>query len=677
MNAQLNSFEEKLRIQSDNYSFEEKDGRIIQIEIFDNDYSDLVIDGDRLIDALSDFTSLKNIEITLSKCVINDISKLETLKELECFQLECCTNINDLSVFEQLKSIKSISIPDAKITDLNPLKDLIELESLILFNNKISSIDCLANLKKLKILNVSHNQIRDIQVLSNFLSLEALMLDANDIIDFSRIQFLKELNFLSIKNNKVSDISFLKNSNRLKCLYFDDNQVSVCDSISGHAELTYLSFKNNQIYDIHCLKGLTEIVYLDISDNPVKSFSPVSELKAVEYLNANNIIIDDFVGFENLTNLRYVFLNGCFIEDLSFLKKSTKIRTLSLSDNNIEEVSALFYLTNIENLILKNNKLSVIFPLHLFYKLYELDLRGNVFGDALYVKYLGYKGVNYNYEKAFTFEELSKLIGDSYLTNDKYNEALAFYYFDWPVRNQLIIYTKKFVETESSDVYYLKYYFSKCTQAINSVRLKNEEKIEDLIENIKQKILSLRIAEKSDFLYCLENSSHYFVTVYEDFFEYYNENPDLLKNAEVLYLLAKNHAKRETLLQSFSIYKELKSRKDPLSFKFYKDLRHCLDYNFAYTENERNEYDKYRLLLDNIDEAEIPYFDYMDFIAENYKRDKYFRSIIKKETYLESDDVPRQMSFSEKFEMMLILCFVFGSLLILLYVLYLMLILWS
>lgn len=674
MSTQINVLEKELGIQSDNYCFEEKNGEIIQIEIFDNEYSDLIVDGDKLIKVLSNFTFLKHIEITLGECNINDISKLENLKALEYFQLECPSNISDLSVFENLKYLKLLFIPNAKITDLNPLKNLVQLESIILPNNKISNINCLGNLKKLRILNLAYNQIRDIKILSNFLSLESLMLDGNNIVDLSRIQFLKELTSLSIKDNKISDISFLKNSNGLKHLYFDNNQVVNCDVISSHTELVYLSFRNNQVCDVSCLQDLTKIIHLDISDNPIKLFLPVFELKELAYLNASNIVIDEFLGFENFTNLRYLFLNGCFIEDVSFLKKSIKINMLSLSDNNIKEVSVLFNLKDLKNLILQNNKLSDVFPLHLFYDLYELDLRDNLFGDALYVKYLGYKGIGYNCETAFTFDKLSTLIGDSYLMNAEYNEALAFCYFEWPVRNQLIIYTKKFVETESSDVYYLKYYFSKCTQAINSVRNNNEEKIEDLIENIKEKIVSLAIAEKSDFLYCLENSSIYFVTIFEDFFEYYNENPYLLKNAEVLFLLGKNHAKRETLLQSFSIYKELKNRKDPLSFRLYKVLRGCLDYNFAFTDSERNEYNKYRALLDDIDGAEIPYFDYMNFIAENYTRSKYFRSVIKKQTYLEVEDVPRQMSFSEKFEMMLIICIVFGSFLGLIYVLYLMLV---
>lgn len=674
MNKQINLLERELGIQSDNYCFEEKNGEIIEIEIFDNEYSDLIVDGDKLIDVLSNFACLKNIEITLRECVINDISKLENLKALECFQLECSSNICDLSVFENLKSIKSLFIPDAKITDLNSLKNLIQLESLILPSNKISNIDCLDNLKKLRVLNLAYNQISDIQVLSNFLSLESLMLDDNNIVGFSSIQFLKELNSLSIKNNKISDISFLKNSNGLKYLYFDCNQVVNCDAISSHKELVHLSFRNNQVCDISCLQGLTKIIHLDISDNPIKFFLPVFELKEVAYLNASNVVIDKFVGFENLTSLRYLFLNRCLIEDLSFLKKNTKINTLSMSDNNIKDVSVLFDLKDIKVLILENNKLSNIFPLHLFYDLHELDLRGNLFGDALYVKYLGYKGVSRNCEAAFTFDKLSTLIGDAFLINAEYNEALAFCYFERPVRNQLIIYTKKFVETVSSDIYYLKYYFSKCTQVINSVYNNNEEKIEDLIEDIKQKVVSLAIAEKNDFLYCLENSSIYFVAIFEDFFEYYNENHCLVKNSEVIYLLGKNHAKRETLLQSFSIYKELKSQKDPLGFRLYKFLRRYLDYNFAYTDNEKNEYNKYRVLLDDIDRAEIPYFDYMDFIAKNYKRSKYFRPIIKKESYLEVDYVSGKMSFSDRFEILAILCLVFGGFLGLLYVLYLLLV---
>lgn len=671
--TQLNSFEKKLGIQEDNYSFEEKNGEIIQIEVYDSEYYDLVVDGDKLIEALSCFTYLRNIEITLSQCVVNDVSKLENLKELEFFQIECASNIKDLSVFEKLKSIKSISISNAKITDLSPLQDLMELESLVFFNNEISSIDCLVNLKKLRVLNVAHNQIMDIDVLSNFLLLESLILDEINSTDFSVIRNLKKLNYLSVNNNKITNIDFLKESNSLKYLYFDDNQVTFCDAISGHTELVYLSFKNNQVCDVNCLLSLTEIIHLDVSNNPIKNFSPVFQLKKLNYLNANNVAVDDFAGFENLIDLRYLFLNGCSIQDLSFLIKNTNIITLSLSNNNISEVSDLFCLKNITNLILQNNKLSNVFPLHLFYDLYELDLRGNIFGGALYVKYLGYNGVNYNYETAFTFDSLRTLIGDQYLMNLEYDKALVFCYFDLPVRNQLVIYSKKFIETQSSDVYYLRYYFSKCSQAIRSIRNRGEEKIEDLIENIIEKITSLRIPEKNDFLNCIQNSNHYFVSIYKDFFEYYNENPSLLKNSEVLYLLGKNHRTRETLLQSYSIYKELKSRKDPFSFRLYKELRRYLDYNFAYIESERMEYNKYRSLLDNIDEVEIPYFDYMDFLSEKYNKNKYYKTSVEKQSHF--DQIPQKVSFSERFEIMLTLFIVLGCVLGFLYVLYLVLML--
>lgn len=84
---------------------------------------------------------LKQIKkITLVECDF-DTTFLAQLTNLESVLLLKCTNVKDLSIFENLKSLQDISISYVDYTDLNCLKNLIELKVIDIAGANIRNFD--------------------------------------------------------------------------------------------------------------------------------------------------------------------------------------------------------------------------------------------------------------------------------------------------------------------------------------------------------------------------------------------------------------------------------------------------------------------------------------------------------------------------------------------------------
>jgi internalin A len=111
-----------------------------------------------------------------------------------------------------------ISIP-AKISQL------INLKTLSLDNNQIVDIQTIGNLINLQTLSLQRNQIVDIQSLGNLINLQLLFLDNNQIVDIQSLRNLINLKTLFLENNQIVDIQSLGNLINLQILFLINNPI--------------------------------------------------------------------------------------------------------------------------------------------------------------------------------------------------------------------------------------------------------------------------------------------------------------------------------------------------------------------------------------------------------------------------------------------------------------------
>ena len=94
-----------------------------------------------------------------------------------------------------------LKIPKKGITDLTPLKGLVNVEILDLEQNKITDLEPLVHMQKLKQLSVRYNEISDLTPLSKIKSLQYIWLANNQVTNLTPLSGLTNLENLYISRN--------------------------------------------------------------------------------------------------------------------------------------------------------------------------------------------------------------------------------------------------------------------------------------------------------------------------------------------------------------------------------------------------------------------------------------------------------------------------------------------
>lgn len=138
----------------------------------------------------------------------------------------------DPCVFPKLTGLKHLYLGKGKLSDLKPIANLVQLESLRVAYTEVSDLSPLEKLVKLDRVDLGHTHVRDLAPLANLVNLTELELDGDDITDLAPLAKCKKLEKLSIKRTTVTDVSPLKDLQKLKFLYIEGSGVTSFDALS-------------------------------------------------------------------------------------------------------------------------------------------------------------------------------------------------------------------------------------------------------------------------------------------------------------------------------------------------------------------------------------------------------------------------------------------------------------
>lgn len=240
------------------------------------------------------------------------------------------TSLDGLQQFPNLKSL-SFGLKGTKIESLASIRNLINLETLIIPYSEISEIGFLARMKKLKNLDLKGNKVTNLEFIPFISSLETLLLEyqrPDYIKDITPLSALIKMKHLSLQGNKITNIS----------------------PLASMKNITYLRLRDNRISDLSPLSEMTDLIGLDFSINMVADISPLSSLKKLNVLIGSSNKITDIAPLKELTDLRDVQLLNNGISDLNALNEMKKAKRLSLDYNNITDISPLANITRAANI---------------------------------------------------------------------------------------------------------------------------------------------------------------------------------------------------------------------------------------------------------------------------------------------------------------------------------------
>ena len=263
-------------------------------------------------------------------------SPITHLDMLELRELIAINNeVENLTGIEHAKHLNTIFMDGHWIKDLSPLSKLTNLRRLVLGGNpvrgrQISNLEPIKNLRNLNDLRLANNQISDITVLLSLNNIETLHLSHNPISDISPVWEMTQLRFLQLHGLKGHDISPLAKLTKLEGFRMSGVQVSDLTPLASLTNLRFLFMQDNQISDVTPLTRLVKLSTLHLSGNQVSDLTPLAGLTNLFYLYLENNQISDVTPLTGLLKLRKLHLQGNPIKNrkplLELLQKNPDVK---------------------------------------------------------------------------------------------------------------------------------------------------------------------------------------------------------------------------------------------------------------------------------------------------------------------------------------------------------------
>ena len=193
--------------------------------------------------------------------------------------------IANLTGLEFATNLHFLRIADNPTIDLNPIANLTQLESLILWLIPQLNIAPLANLTNLRNLTIAGCDIDDISPLGTLTRLTNLYAGNNQIINVTPLARLTNLVALDLRrNNRITDVTVLANLTQLTELNLSHNKIEDVSPLANLAQLAFLSLRENRIVDVSPLANLSKLETLDIRHNLIPDYTTLDRLALTEFL---------------------------------------------------------------------------------------------------------------------------------------------------------------------------------------------------------------------------------------------------------------------------------------------------------------------------------------------------------------------------------------------------------
>ncbi len=209
-------------------------------------------------------------------------------------------------------NLTELYINSKQISDISPIANLTNLETITFQFGQIQDIGPIANLQNLKNLNLSVNPVQDYTPIASLTNLESLTLEemVNGIYSLDFVSGLTNLQHLLLWNSGLKSIEPIRNLDRLSYLRLSSNSIQDVSPISGKHYLENLFLQDNMLTDISALQDLPRLTALSLADNNITDITPLLDFSALTHLELQGNMITDFSGIERLTQLQYIDVSG-------------------------------------------------------------------------------------------------------------------------------------------------------------------------------------------------------------------------------------------------------------------------------------------------------------------------------------------------------------------------------
>ncbi|KAJ2875498.1 hypothetical protein FB639_003989, partial [Coemansia asiatica] len=179
-----------------------------------------------------------------------------------------------LDGLHQTRSLVHVNLANNRLSDMSIVEDMPQISVFNLSNNQLKSISqSVAKCNDLKALILGQNKISKIEYLDGLQNLNTLVVSQNEISKIPEMRLLKELTKISAAHNKISCIPDLTHHPKLKEVRLNDNRIAeVPENIRRCTSLKVIDLGNNKIDSWSSVAPLASIPYLynlNLKGNPL------------------------------------------------------------------------------------------------------------------------------------------------------------------------------------------------------------------------------------------------------------------------------------------------------------------------------------------------------------------------------------------------------------------------
>ena len=226
------------------------------------------------------------------------------------------TGISDISNLKNCPNLNYLDISSTFVTDLDVIKYLFKLETLIANCLSLSTIEPIkdSKLEKLKLMDTE--KLKDISCLQQCSNLKFLNLDgSNSISRFWNSDFCPKFESLNLRDTTLRDLYSL----------------GLCWNL-----IIKLNLSETEIKNIDCLQGAINLKLLKLEDLNLSNLQPLSFCGHLEKLSLRNSDIFDISPLRTLHKLKNIDIRGCeHLYDLSPLNNCVSLQHVQIDEEYI------------------------------------------------------------------------------------------------------------------------------------------------------------------------------------------------------------------------------------------------------------------------------------------------------------------------------------------------------
>ncbi|MGI5819481.1 MAG: leucine-rich repeat domain-containing protein, partial [Armatimonadota bacterium] len=320
---------------------------------------------------LSPLSRLQNLTVLdIGQCGVRDLSPLANVRSLEVLYMDRNGAITDLEPLRRLPSLRVLWAYSLSMTTLEPLSDLTTLTALRVHHSRqVTSLEPLRGLTNLRELSCHDTACPTVapdvvwmDPLSDLVNLESLRLDYTSVSTLEPIAGLTKLKYLWVTKNPLTTLEPLRQMADLEELYVHEcKSLTDIDALSDLPNLTLIEMGGTAVRSIAPLSSCANLQWLSAGGNQLSDLSPLTGLIYLKRLYLSQNHISDLTPLRALTRLTHLYLNHNQITDIAPLVQNGGLGAYSKVDvsyNCLDLSPGSSALADIEALLARGTQLT-------------------------------------------------------------------------------------------------------------------------------------------------------------------------------------------------------------------------------------------------------------------------------------------------------------------------------